>query len=288
MKQRTFHLHALSALHVGTGQSVGIVDLPIARSRATELPLVPGSGLKGVLRDDYYPMDDANRTTVFGPANLNDGGAHAGAIAVGDAHLLILPVRSLAGVVAFATCPFVLSRYARDTDPQKPATVSVAADKALVADGSELVMTNKVVLEDVDLTAESNSKAATDWATKIAERLYPDDRQKDWRDEFKKHFVILPDNVFSFLATTATEIRARIRINDETRVVDDGALWYEENLPAETVLWGVIGISKARDKSKKSEEEVSALLKAGESHLQIGGKHTVGRGLCRFVLSAAI
>jgi len=41
MLQKTFHLHALSALHVGTGQSVGVVDLPIARSRATHLPLVP-------------------------------------------------------------------------------------------------------------------------------------------------------------------------------------------------------------------------------------------------------
>ena len=52
MNTRIFHLHALSALHVGTGQSIGAIDLPIARSRATNLPLVPGSALKGVLRDE--------------------------------------------------------------------------------------------------------------------------------------------------------------------------------------------------------------------------------------------
>ena len=52
MNTRIFHLHALSALHVGTGQGIGAVDLPIARSRATNLPLVPGSALKGVLRDE--------------------------------------------------------------------------------------------------------------------------------------------------------------------------------------------------------------------------------------------
>lgn len=52
MNTRIFHLHALSALHVGTGQGIGAVDLPIARSRTTNLPLVPGSALKGVLRDE--------------------------------------------------------------------------------------------------------------------------------------------------------------------------------------------------------------------------------------------
>ncbi len=33
MQTRIFHLQALSALHVGTGQGVGIVDLPIARAK---------------------------------------------------------------------------------------------------------------------------------------------------------------------------------------------------------------------------------------------------------------
>ena len=45
MQTKIFHLHALSALHVGTGQGVGVVDLPIARAKATNLPLVPGSAL---------------------------------------------------------------------------------------------------------------------------------------------------------------------------------------------------------------------------------------------------
>lgn len=50
MNTRIFHLHALSALHVGTGQGIGAVDLPIARSRATNLPLVPGSALYCAMR----------------------------------------------------------------------------------------------------------------------------------------------------------------------------------------------------------------------------------------------
>ena len=84
--------------------------------------------------------------------------------------------------------------------------------------------------------------------------------------------MILPDDIFSFLAETATEIRMRISIDRSTRIVKKGALWSEENLPAESVLWGVIGISKSRDATNdKSDEELSKLLPTGETHLQIGG-----------------
>ena len=42
-------VHALSPLHAGTGQGAGILDLPIAREKATGLPFLPGSSLKGTL-----------------------------------------------------------------------------------------------------------------------------------------------------------------------------------------------------------------------------------------------
>ncbi|RMD58772.1 type III-B CRISPR module RAMP protein Cmr4, partial [Candidatus Parcubacteria bacterium] len=50
MQAKLMFLHALSPLHAGTGQGVGAIDLPIAREKGTEIPIVPGSSLKGVLR----------------------------------------------------------------------------------------------------------------------------------------------------------------------------------------------------------------------------------------------
>jgi CRISPR-associated protein Cmr4 len=117
----------------------------------------------------------------------------------------------------------------------------------------------------------------------MATALYPG--QDEWQTEFRSHFVILADSVFSFLADTATEIRARVRINDDTRTVARGALWYEENLPAESVLWGVIGVSSSRARDDRSTASDLARLLPSETTLQIGGKHTVGRGLCRFLLA---
>lgn len=281
MKQRNFLLHALSALHVGTGQSVGTVDLPIARARASNLPLVPGSALKGVLRDTLT-LESKDIKTLFGPESNAMDNAHTGAIAVGDANLLILPIRSFAGTVAFATCPFILKQYQRDTK-NTLAIPNLSKEIAGVKPQSVLLLGNKIALEDLDLNA-STPKEVESWANALAKALYPTDEV--WQKEFSDRFVILPDDIFSFLAETATEIRMRISIDRSTRIVKKGALWSEENLPAESVLWGVIGISKSRDATNdKSDEELSKLLPTGETHLQIGGKHTVGRGLCRLVLA---
>lgn len=283
MEQKHFHLHALSALHVGSGQGVGVVDLPIARARATHLPLVPGSGIKGVLRDEFAGM--ARHSVLFGPESLVEGAAHAGALAVGDAHLLILPVRSFNGVVAFATCPFILARYQRDMGltcglPAPAENQAVALDETLLASAGQ------VLLEDLDLMLNTADANGAPFANAIADALYPDPADELWRQEFRKRFVVLPDSVFSFLADTATEVRARVRINDQTRTVKRGALWYEENLPAETVLWGLIGVSASRSRDDPaSAADLAALLPTGAQNLQIGGKHTVGRGLCRFVLA---
>ena len=290
MQTRIFHLQALSALHVGTGQGIGVVDLPIARARATNLPIVAGSALKGVLRDEaktQLELDAKDIQTLFGPENTD--ATHAGAIAFGDAQLLLLPIRSFAGTVAYATCPYILRQYQRDLGQFALEIPEPEADKARVVEGSVLFVSNgKMALEDLDIEAH-HTGLTEQWADEITAQLYPEGtpQAEQWREAVKKRFVILPDNIFSFLADTATEIRTRIRIDRDTRTVMNGALWTEENLPAETVLWGVLGVSASRNKHHdKSAEELAQLLPLDkELSLQIGGKHTVGRGFCRLLLS---
>lgn len=294
MNTRIFHLHALSALHVGTGQGIGAVDLPIARSRATNLPLVPGSALKGVLRDEaksVWKLDKVDIQALFGADSQADKeNIHAAAAAFGDAHLLLLPIRSFAGTVAFATCPFILQRYARDVRGMLPGSPKVPTlkDSASLPDNTVLrVSGSQIALEDLDIGSETSTEAKQ-WAEHITAAVYPQDTEDDkkWREQLCRRFVILPDSIFSFLADTATEIRMRIKIDRETRIVKEGALWSEENLPAESVLYGILAVDKSRSKSNpKSADQLSRLIPAGETQIQIGGKHTVGRGLCRLVLS---
>ncbi len=289
MDSRIFHLQNLSALHVGTGQGVGVVDLPIARAKATNLPIVAGSAIKGVLRDELEQqklIKNKDINTLFGPPS-DDENTHAGAIAFGDANLLLLPIRSFAGTVAYATCPYILRQYKRDIgiDLTIPSNEEIAG----VVENSLLFVgnTDKIALEDLDINANHNDNI-TAWAKAITEQLYPKTvkNHQEWREQVTQRFVVLPDNLFSFLADTATEIRTRIRIDRETRVVKQGALWTEENLPADSVLWGVIGVSMSRNKKdQRSASELAKLLPPKEINLQIGGKHTVGRGLCRLLIA---
>src|SRR3954469_1370151 len=96
MKMRPFLVHALSPLHAGTGHAAGVIDLPTARMKATGIPFVPGSSIKGVLRELRRVGDAGEKTeAVFGPSS--DPGAHAGALTVGDSRLLALPVRTFLG-----------------------------------------------------------------------------------------------------------------------------------------------------------------------------------------------
>lgn len=287
MQARLFHLHALSALHCGTGQSADVVDLPIARARATRLPIVPGSSLRGVLRQQVSDANDAE--ALFGPLSIrNDQDAFAGALSIGDAHLLLLPVRCLAGIVSYVTCPFILRRHARD---RKRAGVPVRAvpngadGTAMVTPNSVNCLTDKLVLEDLDLSARRDDPSLSAWAMDIAQAVHPGDT--DAQQDVVERFAVVPDDVMSFLADTATEVRARIRIDPETGTVSKGALWYEEHLPAETVLWGVFALSASNRRADPRAADDLAQAAPGPDTLQLGGNAGVGSGSVRFLTAGA-
>lgn len=273
-------IHALSPLHAGTGQGIGAIDLPIAREKATGIPYLPGSSLKGVLRDRAQGegWDKDTLFAVFGP-ETEAASEHAGAVQVGDAKLLLLPVRSLYGVFALVTSPYLLERFRREaemaglTPPALPAPLGQG--QILVAPNSRLPEGGKVYLEDLDLEARPIPGVGEweDWLTRtqapVAGRL-----------------AVVHDDVMAFLLETATEVVARIRLDDATKTVAQGALWYEESLPAESVLYSLVRAEPSRRKEKALPAEAVLALFKGllQGALQLGGKATVGRGLCRVTL----
>ena len=142
-------IHAQTPLHPGSGTALGTVDLPVQRERHTQWPVIPGSTLKGILRDairdkvkDSYQAefeerdengqkkprlkrsqrqvaneDDPDLVAAFGPGKVQPDKpetSHAGALSLTDARILAFPVRSLKGVFAWVTCLAVLERLVRD------------------------------------------------------------------------------------------------------------------------------------------------------------------------------
>jgi CRISPR-associated protein Cmr4 len=50
---KTLFLVCETPLHAGSGDSLGIVDLPIQRERHTQFPKIEASSLKGALREAF-------------------------------------------------------------------------------------------------------------------------------------------------------------------------------------------------------------------------------------------
>ena len=292
MQARPFHLHALSALHCGTGRSAGVVDLPIARARATQLPIVPGSSLRGVLRQCVADRGGPDAETLFGPRRIrNDRDTFAGALSIGDAHLLALPVRCLAGVVSFVTCPFILRRHKRDLERAgaSPPALPRETDKGAARVTPQSVnlvepKSRKLVLEDLDLQADADG-ALVPWAQRIARAVHPGD--DDAQTDVVARLAFVSDDVMSFLAETATDVRARIRLDPKTGTVARGALWYEEHLPAETVLWGVFAVAGSSKEDDPRTADDLARTVPDDELLQLGGNAGVGSGLVRFLTEGA-
>lgn len=290
MKTRLTFIHALSPLHAGTGQGVDIIDLPIAREKATGIPFLPGSSLKGPLRD--LCGDTTRKIKVFGPEKEN-ASDHAGAIVFSDQRLLLLPVRSLAGTFAWVTSPYLLQRFARDaagTSVNKWSGVPSLASVQqcfVPADESKITLDGKVYLEDLDLTAHTHADVAL-WADKLGEQIFP--QNETWRNSLKARLCLVHDDLLGFLLDTATEITARIRLQPDAKTVEQGGLWYEEALPTETILTG-LALSTPNGKTGMTDDDIFAAISAiiekqqQPQPLQLGGKATVGRGLCNVRLA---
>jgi CRISPR-associated protein Cmr4 len=287
MKTQPFLIQAISPLHAGTGQAADIVDQPIARMRATGIPFVPGSSIKGVLRDARSTgagsLDDRMLAAVFGPDSVrSDDAAHAGAVSIGDARLLLLPVRSFLGTFAFATSPLLLELARRDLGWNLPVPRPESQHALVPASGSVLldVKRRKVYMQDLDLQANEDPGVAA-WADRLATYVAEPTLQR----AFLSRFLVIDDDTMAFLWETGTQLDARVRIDDDTRTAAEGALWLEESLPPETILVGVATADRSRLDAVAADGAamLAKVLCDKPEIIQLGGKATIGRGLCRIV-----
>jgi len=304
---RTYWLHALTPVHVGVGTGSGFVDLPIMREKITNWPIVPGSAFKGVLADAFDTRCDdetdngrRNRLLSLRPIAFGQGGedsASSGALVFTDARIACLAVRSYYGTFAYVTSPLVLSRIVQDTRttssrfrnlpvpvPSREGAVVADAASAIAAPDSKGAL--QLCLGELNLVA-TVSGDAKNWAEAIAGTVFPDPA---WQDIFIKRFVVVPDTTFDFLCEFGCEVNARIKMERDRKIVQSGHLWYEESLPAETILSGLVWCDRLYgNRTTLTTSDVLNEICASPEILQIGGKATVGKGRmqCRFEESHA-
>ena len=289
-KNALIGLWAHASIHAGAGSSVDGVDLPIQREGHSDWPCVFGSSVKGALRakaEDTLGKDNASIAFVFGPDSSSDKASeHAGALLVSDAKLLLLPVRSLTSHFKWVTCPALLQRLVRDAQRlgvksiQDITLSDIADDVALVAGQN----TADLFLEEYRFKAQSHDLSGLieviNQLTGIAVT------------DLTEQLVIVSNNQFNYLAKYATPVTPHIAIDNDKKTVKPGALWYEETLPPETVLYFALSAQRARAKDSTLQAEqilacVTQELFGDSSYLQIGGNETVGMGWCKVTVVEA-
>ncbi len=287
-KNAALFLYAVSPVHMGAGQAVGVIDNPIQRERHTGHPCFAGSGIKGAVRHGFTAIggDEKLIDRLFGP-DAGSSDLHAGAVSFGDAQLVALPVRSLKNGYVYATCPQAISRAQRllgliGIKADWPA-LAVAEGGCLLANPA-LLSGDKLHLEAFEYTAKV-SQELPKLAADLAAKAFPADAPYAFfRNKFSQDMVVLSDTDFAYFAQNAMLIEPHVRIDPETGTAKDGGLFYTENLPPESLLIAPMLAGQTRTGKKDDwmdAMDVHTKMKTvlDGRLIQIGGDVTTGRGL---------
>lgn len=306
-------IHCITPMHAGSGNDLGIVDLPIQRESHTGYPKIEASGLKGSIRESFeekadndddhikihlafgYDSDSINSQTVKTAFIDPKSQDYAGALGFSDARLLLFPLKSMRGTFVWATCPQALERLSKELTNlcEMPDEIKfdfvLGEGNVIAADPAPLSINaskTKIQLEEYcfdvlgDKTADAKALAETlSTLTGIT--------------NLTKNLVILPNDVFTDFAKIATEVVTRIKIDNVKGTAKGGALFTEEYLPAESVLYSLVLASPVFgnvqkelldtytgiDQPNKVLSYFKTTLELKNSVLQIGGNATLGKGI---------
>jgi CRISPR-associated protein Cmr4 len=302
-------LYSESFLHPGAGSSTGVIDLPVQREAHTGYPVIAASGLKGSLRDlaeRKVPPETVNE--IFG-AEVEKGkqdNGYAGALAVGDAKLIALPVRSLTRTFFWVTCPLALGRLARDL---RNAGITMNAEvemdwreleepepgAALVP--NECTTRERLFCEELDFKPVQDGRV-TKLARFFADQWIAPQIGKAYHDKLQCDLAVINNGDFGYLNRFSTQVSARNKLTSRKTTgkivvgdeMEEGNLWYEETLPPETIFYAPLFAEPARGGQAQldSGEKVLEALESGvlaDRLLQIGGNETLGQGWCLTALT---
>ncbi|MFZ8787790.1 type III-B CRISPR module RAMP protein Cmr4 [Thermocrinis sp.] len=260
MRKEYYLLKVLTPLHIGAGQGLGHVDLPIVREAHTNFPYIPGTSLKGALRNleinqvarargekpsqveerltknkfDQKEEDILRLAKIFGVAGEGaEEGKEVGAgkVLFSDAFIVLFPVKSAKGIFSLTTCPYVINRFfellgidqrVKDVPEGKVKVLNTNGHKNLINDKNKY----KLLLEEFVFEAEESEELK-----KFVELV------GTFVGEGKKQRIVcVNDTDFMDFVSNYTEVQTHIKINLDTGTADRGALWTEEYVPAESIF----------------------------------------------------
>ncbi len=259
----------ITPLHIGCGQDVGVVDLPIIRERTTGYPYMPGSSIRGVFRDIYEGTNNEMTVRIFG----NDSGEiTAGCVSIIDAHILFFPVRSNKDVFAWITCPYAISRFNSESKYflNNGFSITVPAETDIPDDnqysGPDL---NDIFLEEYKFSRKGGYTL------------------NDFNGFGENHpnILLVSDKTFFQFVNQATMVAQHNKLTS-AKTVSDTALFSIEALPPETLFYGFIGTTKERlftEKVLTADAVMTEITNTIKDNKPVffGGHESIGMGLTK-------
>jgi len=256
MRKEYYLLKVLTPLHIGAGQGLGHVDLPIVREAHTNFPYIPGTSLKGALRNleinqvarargekpsqveerltknkfDQKEEDILRLAKIFGVAGEGaEEGKEVGAgkVLFSDAFIVLFPVKSAKGIFSLTTCPYVINRFFELLGiDQRVKDVPESKAKVLSTKDHRNLINNKLLLEEFVFEAEESEELKK--FVELAGVFVGEGK--------KQRIVCVNDTDFMDFVSNYTEVQTHIKIDLDTGTVKEGALWTEEYVPAESIF----------------------------------------------------
>lgn len=282
----------ITPLHIGCGQDIGLVDNPIIREKTTQFPFIPGSSIRGVLRDKLE-VSPTDLKTLFGPeATEGEDVEHAGCISIHDAKILFFPVRTDKNLFHWITCQYVIDRFNRDIHYFGSGGNLFPRTENLKLSNENFIGIPTYPHEDICLEEFPFKKLMI--AADIPEVNRTDHLLNSWltTNPFNieaNKVLLVSDDVFLNFVQNATIIMQHNRLTS-AKTVETGALFSVESVPPEAIFYGLIGGTKARneasgfDDGNKALEKLFGFIKLDTnlySFLNIGGDESTGLGVTK-------
>lgn len=270
---RVGYLYSLAPIHCGGEGDLGNI-LEIAREVHTNFPYIPGSSLRGSLRDEvlqFAGKEVADR--LFGKELTNSEQMGVHQVWFGDSRLLWVPMRTMStqgkDVFTWVSCHSLLrdhtllAKQPKVTFPDQP--VGDHPGRYIVADAQ------------LQVTAFSDEHKnaialAGNWHSDLSDSV---------KITWEKSRIVLPDADFQVLMEHSlwTQVRNKIQpINEEDSTGGSAEIfWTDVCIPRDTIFYYAWGYNLLKNNSVTSTDHDSLkTILAGL--LQVGGQANVGRG----------
>jgi len=191
----------------------------------------------------------------------------------------------------------VLEQFRQDLILAGISIPELPEEKTRTSASSLVIKDDKIVLEEYTIEAKDDDKC-TKMAEWLGDSIFPvpkedQDTRSYWRGKMKKDVLVLSNDEFRDFVEMSTEVITRTKIDNETGTVQGGALFSEEYLPTETVLYSLVlttpvfaeekGVFAAQG-IQKEEDRVMEFFQLGLPEvIQVGANATIGKGLTRTV-----